>query len=104
MGPAVVLGLRFKAGVGSGCVWVFGDLQTLGHAGFGAFCSAPNAAFNGGIFYTFPRLFLYGRKAAPPWSACLDPLLCLGMMLVMHQHLFLISSGIAGLWDRQMPP
>lgn len=43
----------------------FGDLQTLGHAGFGAFCSAPIAAFNGGIFYTFPRLFLYGREAAP---------------------------------------
>lgn len=49
----------------TGGSWVFGDLQTLGHAGFGAFCSTPIAAFNGGTFHTFSRPSLYGSEAAP---------------------------------------
>lgn len=77
------------------CSWGFGDLQTLGWF-WGILLlllmEEPSTPFPG-------HLSMAGRQLHT-WSACLDPLLCPGMALVMHQHLFLISSGTAGLWDQ----
>lgn len=58
-------GLRLELGQDvSEHQWFLGFWRPA-NPGFGAFCSAPVAAFNGGTFHTFSRPSLYGREAAP---------------------------------------
>lgn len=61
--------------------WVFGDLQTLGHAGSGHFVQPLLLLLMEGPSTPFPGHLSMAGRQLHTWSACLDPLLCLGMSL-----------------------
>lgn len=87
MGLAFILGSRFKTRVGSGCVRapvVPGFLETckpwamlvLGH-----FVQPLLLLLMEGPSTPFPGPLCMAVRQLHTWSACLDPLLCLGMSL-----------------------